>query len=119
MTHIKVDIQLPLRFNPDEVEKVGKEIPDELFFQTYEELLDLFGGISTSNVPIAGSWIHPTMKKRYDDDTRIFTVVVDSEDRKTISKVPKITNLILYKNKLKERFKQEEIFMIATRCTVL
>ena len=116
MTHFKVDIQLPLKFNKEEG---GDLIPEEYFFETYEELLDLAGGINTNKNPILGSWINPSTKKRYDDKTIVFTTVVESEDRKTITNATKIKELIKYKEKLKERFKQHEIFMVATRCTWL
>jgi hypothetical protein len=69
MTHFKVDIQLPLKFNPEEG---GENIPQEYFFETYEELLKLASGISTNNNPIIGSWVNPKDKKRYDDKTIVF-----------------------------------------------
>ena len=74
------------------------------------------GGIHTTNVPIVGSWISPKTKKGYNDRSIIFSVIVESEDKMTITNVPMIKELEKYKKKLKKRFKQEEIFMIATRC---
>ena len=118
MTHFKVDIQLPLTYNPEKDKKIGDKIPEELFLDTYEELLQMVGGISTSKTPLRGSWISQN-KKRYDDRTIIFSVVVDSEDKVNAINIPKIKELQEYKEKLKIRFKQEEIFMIATRCTRL
>lgn len=117
MTHFKIDIQLPLIYNPKRGQKVGEKIPEQYFFDTYEELLEMAGGISTSNVPIMGSWVHPQTKKRYNDKSIVFSVVVESEDKMTIINVPKIKQLRDYKETLKTRFKQHEIFMIATRCT--
>jgi hypothetical protein len=117
MTHFKVDIQLPLNFNPEKMEKIGRQIPPEVFHDTYEELLKMAGGINTTNTPIIGSWISPKTKKRYNDRSIIFSIIIESEDKMTITNVPKIKRLQKYKNKLKKRFKQEEIFMIATRCT--
>ena len=116
MTHFKVDIQLPLNFNQEDG---GGKIPEENFFDTYEELLSKVGGISTNNTPILGSWIHPKTNRRYNDKSIVFSVIVESEDIMTASNVPKIKELINYKEKLKKRFKQHEIFMIATRCTWL
>lgn len=116
MTHFKVEMQLPLRYNPQDG---GGLIPQEHFLETYEELLALAGGISTSNNPIIGSWIHPEKKIRYNDKTIVFIVVVGSEDKMTITNVPKIKELIEYKKTLKKRFKQDEIFMVATRCNWL
>jgi len=116
MTHFKVDMQLPLKFNPEDG---GNLIPEESFFQTYEELLELAGGINTTNTQILGSWICPKTKKRYNDKSIVFTIVIESQDIMTITNIPKIKKLIEYKDKLKERFKQHEIFMVATRCTWL
>lgn len=113
MTHFRVDIQLPLKSNPEDG---GGKIPEEYFFKTYEELLTLAGGISTSDTPIQGSWICPETKTRYDDKTVVFTVIVESEDRMTAINATKIKELKEYKEKLKERFKQHEILMVATRC---
>jgi len=117
MTHFKIDIQLPLTYNPEKGKKVGEKVPEEYFLETYEELLKMIQGISTSNIPIMGSWIHPKTRKRYNDKSLVFSVVVESGDIMTITNVPKIKELKQYKETLKLRFKQEEIFMIATRCT--
>jgi|SRR3989338_4235571 len=117
MTHFKIDIQLPLAYNPKKGQRVGDKIPEQYFFDTYEELLEKVGGISTSNVPVMGSWINPKTKKRYNDKSIVFSVVIESGDIMTIINVPKIKELKDYKETLKVRFKQHEIFMIATRCT--
>ncbi|VVB83676.1 Uncharacterised protein [uncultured archaeon] len=113
MTHFKVDIQLPINFN---LEDGGGKIPEESFFDTYEELLKMAGGINTTNTPIIGSWINPNNKKRYNDKTVVYTILIDSEDKMTICNVAKIKELKEYKETLKRRFKQHEIFMVATRC---
>ena len=117
MTHFKIDIQLPLTYNLRKGQGVGEKIPEQYFFDTYEELLEKFGGISTNPNPIMGSWIHPKTKKRYNDKSMVFSVVVESGDIMTVTNVPKIKELKEYKETLKVRFKQHEIFMIATRCT--
>lgn len=119
MTHFKVDIQLPQRYNPKEGEEFGEEIPKSLILGTYKELLELAGGINTTNEPIMGSWVCPKTKKTYHDKSIVFSVLVESEDRKTIANVPKIQKLQNYKETLKERFQQQEIFMVATRCSWL
>lgn len=116
MTHFKVDIQLPLNFNPEEG---GGKIPEESFLVTYEDLLKLAGGINTTNTPILGSWINPSDKRRYDDKCVVYTVLVDSEDRMTIHNATKIKELKAYKETLKKLFKQHEIFMVAIRCVWL
>lgn len=116
MTHFKVDIQLPLKFNPEDG---GGKIPEEFYFETYEELLKLAGGINTTNTPIIGSWINPKNKKRYNDSSVVYTLLVESEDKMTIHNASKIKELKEYKAILKKRFKQHEIFMVATRCVWL
>jgi len=113
MTHFKIDIQLPLNFNKEDG---GEKIPEEFFFDTYEHLLKLAGGISTNNTPIIGSWINPSTKKRYDDKTIVFTILLDSEDKMTATNASKVKKVQQYKKILKKKFKQHEIFMVATRC---
>ena len=116
MTHFKIDIQLPLKFNEEDG---CCDISPELFHETYEELLNLAGGINTSNTHIMGSWINPSSKIRYNDKMIVFTILVESEDRVNVKNVEKIKELITYKEKLKVRFKQHELFMVATRCVWL
>lgn len=79
----------------------------------------MVGGISTNKTPILGSWINPKNKRRYNDTTIVFSVIIDSEDKMTITNITKVKELIEFKMKLKKRFKQKEIFMIATRCVWL
>jgi|SRR3989338_3056170 len=119
MTHFKVDIQLPTRYNPKEGEDIGQEIPPQFLWETYNELLTLAGGINTANQPIMGSGVCPKTKKTYHDNNMVFSVLVDSEDKMTVMNVHKIKELQKYKETLKERFQQHEIFMVATRCSWL
>jgi len=95
MTHFKVDIQLPLTYNPEKGKKIGDKIPEEYYFETYEELLKMVKGISTNETPIKGSWISSN-RKRYDDRTITFSVVVESEDKMSAINVPKIKELQKY-----------------------
>jgi len=43
--------------------------------------------------------------------------LVESEDKMTITNVSKIKELIEYKKELMGKFKQHQIFMVATRCS--
>ena len=113
MTHFRVDILLPLSFNKEDG---GEKIPQEYFHETYEDLLKISKGVSTNDNLIEGSWIHPDTNVRYDDKSILFTIVVDSEDKMTVHKVSKIKDLINYKEILKRKFKQKQIFMVAIRC---
>ena len=117
MTHFRVDIQLPLCFNKEDG---GGKIPEEFFLDTHVELLKMIGGIHTSKEPVIGSWLNPEENnKRYDDKCVVYTTLVESQDKMTITNVPKIKELIEYKETLKSRFKQHRIFMVATRCVWL
>lgn len=116
MTHFKVEIQLPLFYNqqPNEIER--KKIERPKFVLTYDELYKMFDGVNTSNAPIMGAYKSKKTGKRIDDSNIVFTVLIDSEDRMTIHKIQGIKQLQNYKEQLKQRFDQEEIFMVATRC---
>lgn len=116
MTHFKIDIQLPLRFNPKTGQKQGEEVPSSHFHLTYKELLNLFGGVHTTNSPIMGSWMCPKTNKPFHDKSVVFSILVPSADKNDILKIPKIKQLKEYKRKLKKRFNQKEIYMVATRC---
>lgn len=115
MTHFKVDIILPLFYNKNH-ERKRESIPPEPFLTTYQELVKMCGGISFPDHKILGSWISPITNKAYDDENRIFSVVVESHDKVNARNAPKIKKLIKYKQTLNKRFQQEEISMIATRC---
>jgi len=116
MTHFKVDIQLPIKYNIVDGDLTREKVPDISFKRTYDELLEMMSGIHTSNMAIMGSWVCPETKQVYHDESIVFSVLVESEDKKTVTNVPKIKKLREYKQVLKTRFKQKEIFMVATRC---
>lgn len=108
MPQFKVEILLPLRYNREGDEAIGKLIDGKEFHDTYEQLLEKFGGISSYENRVNGSWVSPETKKRYDDESVIFSVVLNSEQE-----VQKIKE---YKEVLKIRFKQEDIFMTSMVC---
>lgn len=114
MTHFKVEIQLPLYYNPENGKR--EKIPDELFYKTYIELFDMVGGIHTSPETIFGAWRHPDTGEKFYDDLIAFNILIATDDKATITNIPKIKEIINYKKILKDRFKQHEIFMVATRC---
>ncbi len=116
MTHFKVELQLPLRFNPIGKTKQGKLIPQNYFYNIYCDLRKIAGGVHTTNLPIMGSWICPKTKKVYNDKSTGFTLIVESGDIATVANVKKLKELKKYKNKLITKFQQESIYMVATRC---
>jgi len=69
MNKLKVEILLPLTYNPEGKEEIGKKIPEYTFHKTYEELLKIAGGVSTNFTPVKGSWICLEDRVRYDDQS--------------------------------------------------
>jgi len=106
----RLEILLPIYHNPDEKgnrEKIdGTELID-----TYEELMNQFGGCSQHD-PIHGSWINPETHENITDELNVLCVVFDDTDENR-------EFLKDYKEKLKVRFKQDEIFMTITHTTIL
>ena len=119
MTHFQITIQLPLKYNSSESDPLGKKIEESKFKQTYDELLSLVGGITINPMPFQGTWVDPCTGVRYDDENVVWSVLVDSEDKVSAVKVAKIQELIKYKETLKERFQQKEIYIVAIRCSWL
>lgn len=119
MTHFQVTIQLPLKYNPTESNPEGGKIEESKFKETYNELLDIVGGITINPTPFQGAWIDPNSGIKYDDQNVVWSVLVESEDKISAIKVAKIQELIKYKETLKKRFQQEEIYLVATRCSWL
>jgi len=95
---IEVKILLPLEYNNK------KPIESEKFDHTRKELIDRFGGCSVLG-HTAGYWIDSGIE--YKDTNTGFAVVVD-HDKSTLRFLAK------YKETLKERFQQLEIFMTYT-----
>lgn len=107
MYRIKVEILIPLNYNDNrriEGKKLGK---------TYHELFVQFGGVSISDFVVSGMWrnTRPTndedAKKKYYDKNKIYWVVCDDNYD---------THYFFenYKEKLKERFEQEDMMIIYT-----
>jgi hypothetical protein len=95
---IRVDIYLPLYYNNNQ------SIEKSKFVDTFNELVEMFGGCSADEHTILGSWKDPDSDILYNDENTIYHVIC--EDRKENSNL-----LSRYKEKLKERFRQKEIMM--------
>ena len=95
---IRVDIYLPMNYNNK------KPIEKSKFVDTFNELVEIFGGCSADENTILGSWKDPNTKYPYSDENRIYHVICENTERnrEILSK---------YKGKLKERFQQREILM--------
>ncbi|MEK6690069.1 MAG: hypothetical protein AABY78_02060 [Nitrospirota bacterium] len=99
------DIYLPLRYNDD------REIEPSKFDQTRKELIDRFGGLSvlpSQGATIEGWWRFKEEIVR--DEIRIFRVFTGSEDDDFWKK---------YKTILKDRFQQEEIFILSYDVSII
>lgn len=96
MTHYHVVIQLPLHYNPVKGEEKRQKISAEDFRKTYIELLEMVGGVNTSNTPISGAWKNPKTKQNFFDENIAFNVLVETEDKKTLTNIPKMKKLVDY-----------------------
>lgn len=98
MSTRRYEILLPLRYND------GSLVEQEKFYQTQEELVNAFGALTTSPEQLQGIWIHEG--QRFQDVSLRLTVDVEA----TASNRAFFQSL---KEKLKERFRQLEIWIIS------
>lgn len=97
-------ILLPLRFND------GRQVPPGLFITTYSELADEFGGVTFDSMEVTGIWIHEGV--RYEDrHRRILVTAPDTPEAESF--------LRDYKERLKQRFEQLEIWVEIHRIRLL
>ena len=100
----RFELLLPLRFND------GGAIPDEVIGATLLELRVQFGAVSCESQTICGVWEHGGEVYR-DDLLRVF---VDAPD------VPQSLEFFLaFKERVKSRFQQLDIWMTTYRIEVL
>ena len=97
-------ILLPRYFND------GEPVPPELFVQSHEELTEYFGGVSIDTVEVMGYW--KQAGRLYQDLLRRLTVAGE-ENAQTDAFIRQ------FKERLKERFKQEDIWITAQRIDVI
>jgi hypothetical protein len=92
----RYEILLPLRFND------GEPVPDSLIADTLVELEQPFWAVSSETQIIQGQWRHQGQRYR-DELVRVFVDVADSVESRAF--------FVDYKDKLKSRFQQHEIWM--------
>ncbi len=92
----RCEILLPLKFND------GQPVPRELIVNTLLELEQRFGAVSCETQIVHGIWRHQGQRFR-DDLMRVF---VDAENQPEHRQF-----FIAYKEQLKTRFKQLDIWM--------
>lgn len=101
---LRLEILLPLYYND------GRQVEQEQFVQTDEELVAKFGATSTDTVIIRGHWKYRSAL--YED--RLIRVRVDAEDNEE-----NIAFFRQYKEILKTRFEQEDIWITAQQINVI
>ncbi len=108
MVDLKVEILLPIYYNPDNSKKKRKKIEGEKFSQTYNEIYDEFNGCTIDYSPLIGGWKNPKTGKMIKDENISYWVVCKSTKN----------NLRFFyklKKNLKQRFEQEDMMMYYVR----
>jgi hypothetical protein len=100
----RFEVLLPLRFND------GTPVPDDLVADTLIELEEQFGAVSSETQTIRGHWRSEGQPFR-DDLTRVFVDVADLPENRQF--------FIEYKERLKARFQQLDIWMTTDPIEVL
>ena|SRR5581483_5188186 len=100
----RYEILLPLLFND------GNPVPDELIGDTLVELRTKFGAASSETQVIRGLWEHEG-KSFQDQLIRVFVDVPDLPEHRAFFKD--------FKERLKERFKQIDIWLTTNPIEVL
>ena len=100
----RFEILLPLQFND------GKPVPTELIVAVELELEERFGAISTETQTIRGRWQQEGQTFQ-DNLIRLFVDVLDTEDTRQFFRD--------YKEQLKVRFQQKEIWVTSSPLDVI
>ena len=100
----RYEILMPSRFND------GTPVPDELVAETVLELEERFGPVSFETQTILGLW-RQERKTFRDDLTRVFIDVRDSSSNKKFFRD--------FKERLKKRFNQMDIWITTYRVEVI
>jgi hypothetical protein len=100
----RYEILLPLRFND------GQPVPDDLVADTLLELEQRFGAVSSETQTIRGLWRYEGESYR-DDLIRVFVDVADEAEYRRF--------FLEFKERLKERFQQIDIWMTTYPIEVL
>jgi hypothetical protein len=94
---IRCEIIVPKKYND------GTDVEPQHYEQTYKELVERFGGFTANDVK--GGWMH--LSKVYQEDNHVFKVDIGIDVAR--SELKFIKNQ--YKETLKARFKQHEIYI--------
>lgn len=100
----RFEVLLPQRLND------GTAVPDELIADTLLELERQFGAVSSETQTIRGRWRHEGLSYR-DDLIRVFIDIDDAPENRQF--------FVEYKERLKARFQQLDIWMTTYLIEVL
>ena len=100
----RYEILLPLQFND------GTIVPESLLWETVEELEKRFRGVSWETQIVRGIWRHEGTVFR-DNNTRLVLDVEDSPENREF--------FVQLKRKLKERFRQLDIWITSHAIDVI
>jgi hypothetical protein len=93
----RYEILLPLRFND------GHPIPEEAFAKTVSELRETFGAESCDTHAIEGQWENKGLI-HHEPVARVFVDVADTPQNREF--------FVQLKERLEERFQQDEIWLV-------
>lgn len=97
---VKIEILLPLFYND------GTEIKDQLFADTYDNILKRFkDGLTKTNIPLIGDWIDPDTGIQYNNERNTALWILCKKTRHNLDSLREL------KKTLKRLFKQNEILM--------
>jgi hypothetical protein len=103
-TYRRFEILLPLRFNN------GKSVPKRLITTTIVELRDRFGAVSCESQAIRGHWQYQGDLFK-DELVRVFVDTADVSEHKSF--------FTEFKETLKQRFEQVDIWLVSYPIEVL
>lgn len=109
MLQLKLEILLPIYHNPDKNGK-RKLIDGAEYSETYQDLMNQFGGCTHVPNPVSGVWINPDTGEEITDQLTVYWVVYENTE-------DNIAFLKNFKEVLKERFKQNDIVMYSISIT--
>jgi hypothetical protein len=104
MSFIRYEILLPTRYND------GSQVEDQQFDDVVQEIVERFGGATFLPEPLRGVWQH--QGQRFDEMNA--RVIVDVEDTPENSAF-----FTSYKQSLKERFRQLDIWIVCYPIRIL
>lgn len=101
---VRFELLLPLYYND------GRPIEEEKFLVTDEELIERFDATSTDTVTVSGRWLYKGTL--YAD--KLVRIRVDTEDDEGVRQF-----ILQFKETLKARFEQFDIYITAQQIEVL